>query len=170
LFIRVLSLDTLSETLYKIERYVIIFLVEDHAALVVKKNNRILFIRRSETKKTLPNTWAFPSGTKKPDEKITDTAKREAEEELGIKVGVEKVLATRKLPEFKVRLHFVVCNIKSGKPAIKDPREINLIQWMTFEEFFEKYNDDQIGHGLIYLRRNPDAWDPYFSPRKSKRK
>jgi len=29
---------------------------------------------------------------------------------------------------------------------------------MSMEDFFEKFSDDNIGHGLIWLRKNPDVW------------
>ncbi len=37
-------------------------------------------------------------------------------EELGIDVGVENILAVRELPEFSVKLIFVLCSIKNGDP------------------------------------------------------
>jgi len=29
---------------------------------------------------------------------------------------------------------------------------------MKFEEFFNKFSDAEIGHGLIWLRKNPEVW------------
>ena len=130
----------------------------DHAALVIRNNNKILFIKRSEQKTTLPNIWSFPSGTKEETEDIKETVKREAYEELGVNVEVEDTLAIKELPEFGVRLHFITCNIPSGEPTIKEPKEISKIDWLTFNEFFDKFEDNQIGHGLIFLRQNPHIW------------
>lgn len=132
--------------------------MKNHAAIILHNKNKILFIQRSENKKILPNIWAFPSGTVENEETIELTAIREAKEELGIQVIAEKILTTAELPEFDTRLHFVICTIKSSQPVIQELNEIKTLRWMTFQEFFDEYRDDQIGHGLIYLRKNPEIW------------
>lgn len=134
-------------------------LMKDHAAILIMDNEKILFIKRSNCKKTLPNIWAFPSGTKEANESIEQTVSREAYEELGIKVKVEKTLAVRDLPEFNVRLHFITCNIVEGTARIREPLEISQLVWLSFKEFFEKFNDSEIGHGLIFLRQNKYVWE-----------
>jgi 8-oxo-dGTP diphosphatase len=135
--------------------------MKDHAAILLHKNNKFLFVKRSKTKKFLPNIWAFPSGTKESEESIYDTAVRESFEELGVKVEAENTIATKELPELQSRLHFVTCKIISGEPFIKDANEIQEIEWLTFNQFFSKYSDSEIGHGLIFLRQNPELWK-YF--------
>jgi len=132
--------------------------MKDHIALVVHNGDQVLFIQRAATKKTLPNIWAFPSGTVEAGEDLEVTAQREAKEELGIVVGIKRVIASVSLPEFDVKLHFVVCAIQSGTPTIQEPNEIQAIRWLTFKEFFDTHSDDQIGHGLIYLRKHPELW------------
>ncbi len=129
--------------------------MEHHAALVIKHDNKFLFIQRAFTKKTLPGAWSFPSGTVEPKESINETAVREAEEELGIEVEPVSTFAEKELSEFSVFLHFVLCNIKSGKPSIRDSNEIRKIEFMTFSEFFNKFSDEEVGHGLVWLRKNP---------------
>lgn len=136
--------------------------MKDHAVLLIRdEHNRFLFVRRSKNKKTLPNIWAFPSGTKEEGENINETAIREAYEELGIKAIPEKILTTKELPEFGSRLHFLICNIESGVPFVKDKNEIEEMEWLTFSQFFYKYDDTKIGHGLIFLRQNPQIWKEY---------
>jgi 8-oxo-dGTP pyrophosphatase MutT (NUDIX family) len=136
--------------------------MKDHVAILVRDNNKFLFIKRSEHKKTLPNIWAFPSGTKEDNEEVCETAEREAYEELGIKVKVENTLAIRELPELVTRLHFIICSILSGTPFIKELNEISEIEWLTLSQFFDKYDDSRIGHGLIFLRQNPQIWGNYI--------
>lgn len=136
--------------------------MKEHAAIVIKdKDNKILFIKRSMNKKTLPGAWSFPSGTVEEGEHIHNTTIREAMEELGIDVEVEDTLAVRELPEFSVCLIFVLCNIKSGEPIIRQSNEIDKIEWMKFSDFFDKFSDEEIGHGLIWLRQNPHIWKAY---------
>ena len=132
--------------------------MKSHVAIILNRHGKLLFIQRAATKKTLPNIWAFPSGTVEEGEKWEDTAVREAKEELGVVAGARNILGAMELPEFNVRLHFVVCNIESGEPSIQEPGEIQAIRWMTMKEFFEEYRDNQIGHGLVYLRAHPEMW------------
>ena len=135
--------------------------MKEHVALIIKNKNReVLFVRRSLKKKTLPGTWSFPSGTIEPNEKAYDTSIREAKEELDIDITPEQVLATKELPEFSVKLIFVVCSIVAGSPRIKEPDEIDEIRWMSFGDFFNNFSDEEIGHGLIWLRKNQEILRP----------
>jgi len=136
--------------------------MKEHAAIIIKnKDNKILFIKRSMEKKTLPGAWSFPSGTVEQGEHVHNTTIRESMEELGIDVEVKDTLAIKELPEFSVRLIFILCNIKSGEPIIKQSNEIDKIEWMNFNEFFNRFSDNEIGHGLIWLRKNPHIWEDY---------
>jgi len=127
--------------------------MKNHAALILHNRDKILFIKRSAVKKMLPNMWAVPSGTMEEGETVEMTALREAKEELGIDIVIENVIATVELPELESRLHFVSC--KSLQDIIHfDQTEIQTTAWMTFEEFFNTYTDEQIGHGLRYLRKH----------------
>ena len=138
--------------------------MKDHAALVIKHqdNNTFLFIKRSKYKKTLPNIWAFPSGTQNQGEDIYETAKREAYEELGIQIKIEETLLIKELPELGVKLHFLLCLISSGDLIIRDYTEIEELEWLTFTQFFQKYKDSEIGHGLIFLRQNQHLLKKYY--------
>lgn len=132
--------------------------MKNHAAIILRNGDKVLFVQRTATKKSLPNIWAFPSGTIEEGESAELTAIREANEELGIDVEIEKFLAIVELPELEARLHFIVCVAKSDKPIVCDPTEIQATRWLTFKEFFDEYSDEQIGHGLIYLRKHPDIY------------
>jgi len=132
--------------------------MKKHVAIIIGDKNKILFIKRSMKKKTLPGAWSFPSGTIEDDETSYDTLIREGKEELGIILKPEKILAEKELPEFSVYLVFVLCRIEKGKPAIKEPDEIDCFEWMSFSDFFNKFSDNEIGHGLIWLRKNPEIW------------
>ena len=135
--------------------------MKNHAAIILRNGNKILFIQRSATKKFLPNIWAFPSGTMEEGESAEATAIREAKEELGIEVEIDRLLGTVELPELGARLHFAVCCARSDKPIVCDEKEIQAIKWRTFKEFFSEHTDEQIGHGLIFLRAHPEIWRAY---------
>jgi len=133
--------------------------MKDHVAILLRNSkNEILFIQRSMKKSTLPGAWSFPSGTVEDGEEVFTTATRETMEELGVDASATKTIAVRELPEFSVRLHFIICEIKEGEPSITEPDEIDNIEWMSMNDFFDKFSDDEIGHGLIWLRANPDIW------------
>lgn len=136
--------------------------MKNHAAIILRNGNKVFFVQRSATKKFLPNIWAFPSGTMEEGESVKETAIREANEELGIDAQIERPLTTVDLPELGSRLHFVICTAKSDKPMVCDPTEIQAFKWLSFDEFFNEFNDEQIGHGLIHLRKNPKIWKPHF--------
>jgi len=127
--------------------------MKDHVAIVIKnEEGRILFIQRALTKKTLPGIWAFPSGTVEENENFLETAEREAFEELNLAVIPHQKFAELDLPEFGARLHFVHCST-TNIPKIKQPEEIAKIEWMTSQDFFNRFSDEEIGHGLIWLRQ-----------------
>jgi len=71
-------------------------------------------------------------------------------------------LSVLDLPEFSARLHFVLCSIVDGVPTIEEPDEIDAIEWMRMEDFFERFSDGEIGHGLVWLRGNQDVWAGKF--------
>jgi 8-oxo-dGTP diphosphatase len=137
--------------------------MKNHAVIVLRDKNKVLFVQRSATKKSLPNIWAFASGTMEEGEAVEATLVREAKEELGIDVEVENNFASVELPELGSKLHFVSCISKSGNPIVFDTNEIQAIKWMTFAEFFDEFSDEQIGHGLIYLRKHQELWKPIFN-------
>lgn len=143
--------------------------MKSHVAILLKDKEKILFIQRSEAKRTLPNVWAVPSGTVEEGETLEETTRREAMEELGVSVEVHGVMTEVEVPEFDTKLHFVICSIRGGFPGIKEPDEIRSLRWMTFGEFFEEYDDTRIGHGLIRLRKRPEIWGSHVVTTASER-
>lgn len=135
--------------------------MKGHAVLILRDGKKVLFVQRAATKKTLPNVWTFPSGTIEEGETPEITALREAHEELKINIVVEKYLGSLELPELDTILHFMVCKQNGNQPIIADPDEIQQTAWLTFDEFFSRYDDTHIGHGLRYLRKNPHMWQNY---------
>lgn len=105
-------------------------------------------------KKSLPGIWSFASGTMEEGETIEETAVREGKEELGIELLCENLICEKELSELGVKLHFLLCHIIKGNPKILDFNEIDKFEWMTFDDFFNKFGDNEIGHDLIWLRQN----------------
>lgn len=133
--------------------------MKEHVAMVVRNDDGdFMFIQRALTKKTLPGAWSFPSGTIEEGEDVLETARRECKEEFGVKVLADKVFGSVDLSEFDVRLHFVLCYLDDKEPKSFDKKEIEEIEWFSMEDFFERFEDDEIGHGLVWLRKNPEVW------------
>ena len=133
--------------------------MKEHAVIVLRDSGgRILFVRRSVKKKVLPGIWAFPSGTIEEGEEIFENVRRGGMEELGLEVLPERIFGEVELGEFSVKLYFVLCSFADGEPRIAEPDEIDEMEWLSFDDFFERFSDDEIGHGLIWLRKNPDLW------------
>jgi len=123
--------------------------------LILEQNDKILFARRAETKESLPGRWSLPSETMKEDELIETATERCAAEELQ---GIELQSITpfdekhvQKDGEDKI-LYFMKIQY-TGNPSIKDVEELTELQQHSFEEFFKLFSDEQIGHGLQYLRK-----------------
>jgi len=127
--------------------------MKEHVVMVLRKEDRFLFVRRALTKTTLPGMWSFPSGTMEENEGAAKTLVREAMEELGVDVNPIKLFAEKSLEEFGVNLLFYLCE-SNEEPTIKQREEIDELSWMTFSEFFDKFTDEEIGHGLVWLRGN----------------
>ena len=58
-------------------------------AVLIIRDGRVLALRRSPSKDTEPGVWETLSGRVEPDEHPRATARREALEESGLRVGVE---------------------------------------------------------------------------------
>ena len=59
----------------------------------------------------------------------------------------------------RTELVFMLCEIVKGEPSICESDEIDELKWMTLSDFFNKFSDDEIGHGLIWLRNKPNLWE-----------
>jgi len=136
--------------------------MKHHVAIILRNGDKFLFAQRATTKKSLPNIWAFPSGTMEENESVEMTAVREAKEELGIAVTVEKHLGIVELSQLGVALNLIVCTTDTPTQINLNQEEIQKTSWMIFEEFFKTFTDEQIGHGLIYLRKHPEIWKADF--------
>ena len=83
-----------------------------HVAMVVKKDDKLLFVKRALTKKSLPGIWSFPSGTIEEGELPTLTAVREVKEELNLDVISTKVFLLFSI--FRVIVLFIIFQEKIG--------------------------------------------------------
>ena len=108
------------------------------AAFIILKNskNQYFVAQRSRTKKTYPLKWAFGAGgAVMANESFDDAARRELEEELGIKEKVEYLFD---FPFDSEEIHYLakVYETNFDKEVIIDNREYEQGRWARVEEIF----------------------------------
>lgn len=83
--------------------------MRDRGAVVIIQNNRVALIKRVRTDSIY---YVFPGGGIEPGETPEAAAKREAWEELGVKVKIQECLAT---VEFNGKQYFFQAIIREGE-------------------------------------------------------
>ena len=132
----------------------------DAVLLILERENKILFAKRHPKKDSLPNRWSLPSEKRTPEESTYDCARRCAKGELGLEINIREVFDQYYFNddnEEKI-LTFVKATYFQD-PVICAKNELTQLETSSFEDFFKKYKDEEIGHGLQYLRKKyyPDA-------------
>jgi len=126
----------------------------DAVLVLLEKNNKFIFGKRSLKKESLPGVWSIPSGKKEENETIYETAKREVKEELGLDIYdvslFDKVFIDK--DNEKKTLYFMKAKY-NGLPKIIAKDELDELIFLSLEDLFKKYEDSKIGHGLQYLRK-----------------
>jgi ADP-ribose pyrophosphatase YjhB (NUDIX family) len=124
--------------------------------LILEKNSKILFGKRAYNRASLPGKWSLPSDKIEKNETPEQAVIRCAKHELGLELKLKDIkfydLHHYNDGKEVKDLYFARIPYK-GMPRICDRKELVSLAFYTFKEFFEKYKDSQIGHGLQYLRR-----------------
>lgn len=104
----------------------------DVSAGILTEEGRILITRRPEGTH-LGGLWEFPGGKQEAGETAEVCLKRELMEELGIRVRMERPLATihHAYTSKTVTLHFFLCTREEGQPT---PRQGQAIRWVSVQE------------------------------------
>jgi ADP-ribose pyrophosphatase YjhB (NUDIX family) len=122
--------------------------------LILERDNKILFAKRHPQKASLPGRWSLPSDKKGIFESISDCARRCAKHELGLDIAVQGVLCQYHFNNDTEEKNLTFVKAKyDNEPVICAEYELTELQTSTFEDFFRKYKDEEIGHGLQYLRK-----------------
>ena len=122
--------------------------------ILLEKDGKIVFVKRSKFKKSLPERWSLTSGMVEKNESVFETAKREAKEELDVDIFDLELFDEREIKkdgEHKI-LYFIKAKYK-GDLKLVDERETSEIRQYSMKEFFSLFKDEEIGHGLQYLRK-----------------
>ena len=96
--------------------------------VAVIRRGRDFLIAQRNADDTLGSFWEFPGGKKDPSETFEQCVSREVEEELGIRVAVERPLmdVRRRYKGRIIWLNFFLCAHVSGEPR---PIECQKVQW-----------------------------------------
>lgn len=102
-----------------------------------RKDAALILTRRASTLKDHAGQWAFPGGRMEPGEGPEDTALRELEEEVGLKLGQNYVIG--RLDDFTTRSGFVITPVVvwggRGVALTPDPVEVASIHRIPITEF-----------------------------------
>lgn len=98
---------------------------------VIEKDGKFLLVQ--EAVGPPKGTWNFPGGRQDPGETIQQTAIREAKEESGFEVVIEKLLVKAERSTINTTLNAFEVKVIGGKLSF--PREEILdAKWFTYEE------------------------------------
>ncbi len=117
--------------------------------LAVIRRGREFLISQRNADDTFGSFWEFPGGKKKHGETFEECVVREAEEELGVKIAVQKkFMEFRKKHQNRILwLNFFLCDYLSGIPK---PLECQKVKWVDVEELksyqFPPANEKVIEH------------------------
>ncbi|WP_432486903.1 NUDIX hydrolase [Kineococcus sp. SYSU DK018] len=123
------------------------------ASVVVLQDGKVLMHRRSDT-----DRWSIPGGGMEPGESIKDTAVREAREETGYDIEIDRLVGVFSDPNHvvsyddgEVRQQFSVCfagHVIGGNPRLS--AETRQVGWHTPQDL-EVMTEDEV-HPSILLR------------------
>ncbi len=134
--------------------------------IMVPRDGRLAVIRKPSY---LPGVWRAPSGGVRPGERLEDGAEREAYEETGLVVEVERYLLRCEVTfDWEGRsqdwtTHVVEARWVSGEPSPIDTREIAAARWMPIPELLGPVRSAMLASGsggLAYRARLQDVAAP----------
>ena len=107
----------------------------------IKKDNKLLILRHAPHKNEGKIFWGVPGGHIDWDEDPESALKREAKEELGVEIKIEKILFSWKKiinPKHQVILIAYQCSLKDPEAKFTLTPDDDQYHWFSFDEL-EKY-------------------------------
>lgn len=103
-------------------------------AAILLRDKRVLGVQRGKNKfPYISRKYEFPGGKMEPGESREEAVKRELEEELKMKIEVQKAFMTitHQYPDFHLTMHTFLCT--SETPTVTLTEHINY-QWLTSDQ------------------------------------
>jgi len=102
---------------------------------IIKKDGKILFGKRKNAHGD--GTWSFPGGHLEFGESVEDCAKRETEEETGLRINnFKKTIFTEDIFE-KEDKHYItlyaIAEISEGEPIVAEPEKCEEWRWFSWD-------------------------------------
>lgn len=111
---------------------------------IMNSDNKILIQKRSPSKRLDPNVWAMTGGSAINGEDSITTIKREALEELNIKLNESDLELVKKYKTGTVYLHVYFSNKDINlDDIVMQEEEVCDIKWASYDEIEEIYNNGQ---------------------------
>ncbi|MEW6568080.1 MAG: NUDIX domain-containing protein [Chloroflexota bacterium] len=110
-------------------------------AVIHDGQGRILLLKRSgllDPSRSTVGLWSNPGGEVDFGETVEQAAVREAREELGVDITVERTIgfSDQILPQAGLHWHLVtfLARIAAGEPRILEPEKVGELRWFRVEE------------------------------------
>ncbi len=103
-------------------------------AAIIKKDNKILCVQRSENKLSyISKKYEFPGGKMEANETKTETIVREIKEELAMDINVKEefLTVTHQYPDFLLTMHSFICTSNESKVTLTEHIDY---KWLELEE------------------------------------
>ena len=123
------------------------------SVMILEKEGKTIFAKRSPTKEHHPNKWSLPAGKLEEGESPLEAAKREAKEELNVALSNPKVIEKIEIKEPHKKILYLIKSQYSGVPRIVAKEELTELKLLSFKEFFESTTDEDTGDVLQHLRK-----------------
>ena len=125
-------------------------------AFILNDKNELLMLLRAKDSKVEPGTWMIPGGRIEFNEKMAETVKREASEEIGVDIEVVDKIET--LDHILPDQHWVtttfLCKIKSGEPRIMEPHKHYGLDWFPLDNMPDNLSVVTINSIKAYMEKN----------------
>jgi 8-oxo-dGTP diphosphatase len=106
------------------------------AHALIKRGNRYLVTKRSDTDDFMPGLWDLPGGTIRFGESIESALNREVFEETGLKIEIRQLVYVYQFVSAQVRHQFQIvykCDYVSGNLKL-DSRFHQEFKWLYFKD------------------------------------
>ena len=126
---------------------------------VISNRGRVILLRRATQMRYSPGHWDLPGGHLAAGEDFEECLLREAKEETGLDIAVERLLGVNKMPIRPFVQLFYACRTLVYQRVTLQPHEHVEYRWVTLEEMAAMdlipYLKIVLGRGLLNYVQSP---------------